>query len=380
MLDVRTCSVGGRFVCGALWMVALAVGLGAGLGACASRPTAEFAAYKEAFDAAREAGEAVLLDHASAERAFAESRAAPAEAADPEREFDFDAASIAAEGGAPDGVTVRFRAWQVVAEYNDALTALIEGRPQAEVAGEVGGLLESLRSFPVSAVADAAEGLTPFGGLIKSVLGQVQRAYEAEQFREAVLAGSELIPGFVALSIADAQDFYDMRRGLRDRARDPLLDSIRSDAQLFRATVGGIVVRRADGGDVGGGQNVAEFVERFNLLLVEVRAPTRDVGVGLGEEVLAMGLSAEEAGSLGVIVDRARGRAGMANALDAELLAYREVLVAYVRMLQRLDGATATLRTAAERRVFTLAPAEEIFRAALETRRALAHYEEVGNR
>ena len=92
-----------------------------------------------------------------------------------------------------DRVVVRMKAWDVVARYNDLLTALAEGRAADELAGAVDGLSSSLGSFPIAAVAVAWTEVSGYLAPLKPLALEAVRERSRRDFIAAVGKGGPLI-------------------------------------------------------------------------------------------------------------------------------------------------------------------------------------------
>ena len=182
--------------------------------ACTTIPQREFATYKDTFAKARTAGETVVLDYGVAVAQFEEIKARRA-AAKPEqrrRGAPFDPGAPRRRSPLPvDHVLVRMQAWDVVARYNDLLTALAEGKPADELAGGRRRALREPQRLPAEGdrgqrgrgvgLPGAAEGARSRSGTrafappVRRGRGQGRAADQRQVHRPAARGRGGLLPG-----------------------------------------------------------------------------------------------------------------------------------------------------------------------------------------
>src|SRR5687768_6103177 len=108
------------------------------LAGCTSLPATEFSAYRNAFDAARTAGEQVTLDYGAAvaenklrrSQVAASTRPAPLSS---NSKTTFSVAAVMESSSVSGDVAERLRAWQVVADFNEALVSIAEGKSSRDL-------------------------------------------------------------------------------------------------------------------------------------------------------------------------------------------------------------------------------------------------------
>ena len=188
------------------------------LGACTALPLQHFSTYRDTFSKAQSAGEDVLLDYAAARATLTgiDAGRAASRPAEPERLTRIPPTPPGAQ--AIDHITVRLRAWNVVARFNDALLAVAEGRDTPHVAGAADALLHSLNTFPLEAVRDVGADVIPFAGAIAAVLTAAERELSRRAFLQTLAKyGPVVREQFIGLLKQDVDDFYRMRFLLNDR-------------------------------------------------------------------------------------------------------------------------------------------------------------------
>jgi hypothetical protein len=209
-------------------LVSLVLAAAALASSCTAVPQREFLAYRDAFDAAREASEGVLADYGAvrveAARLTPAAPDASAAAASLSQQLGLDTYGPRAETSGDDALDVRLRAWDIAGKYNDALLALATGASEDEVGAAVNGLLDSLQAFPVGEIAETAGDIVPYSGVVTDVIRMIQDDVAARRFAQAVRKASPLMRDFTGLLGADAALFR--------KARLALLDQQFADAQI----------------------------------------------------------------------------------------------------------------------------------------------------
>jgi hypothetical protein len=346
------------------------------LGACTALPTQQFSTYRDTFAKAQAAGEDVLLDYAAARTRLADIDAArqSSRSTEPQRLSKVPASATTAQ--AVDHVTVRMRAWNVVARFNDALVAVGEGRSVTEVAAASDALLQSLNTFPIDAVKELGADLVPFAGTISAVLAAAEREVSRQAYLQALAKYSPVVrEQFIGLLKKDVDDFYQVRFGLNDREYlQIVIDDIGGGIKRFRElaersqyTPEVQAVAAAINGALGGlpasAEKTALVAEFRNVTAALAKAPA--------------GAAAPDALTLDklqrirdeIVQDAQRGLAK-----NTELVPYGEVLSSYRTLLDR----TARTLKAAEDSVTSGArrepPSDELLNAVVLLRQSYLKY------
>jgi hypothetical protein len=241
-------------------LASLAVAVAGLASGCTTVPQQPFVAYRDAFDAARVASENVLADYGAVrvESAKLTPPRSAAEAGSLSEQLGLDAWAPPDDTTGDDALDVRLRAWDIAGEYNDALLALASGASEDEVGAAVNGLLDSLQSFPVGEVAEAAGGVVPFAPVVTNVVQMIQDDVAARRFAQAVRKASPLMHDFTELLRADAVLFR--------KARIALLDQQFADAQIAVVIAADRVreVATAHGWSEGDAAQVRQFLAQAN--------------------------------------------------------------------------------------------------------------------
>ncbi len=348
---------------------------------CSRIPTREFASYTSAFERVRAVGEEVLLDYALQleaheeleRRAGSANRERDAEASD---RFHFDVAELTDPSSAPDDVGVRLRAWQVLGQYNEALAAVAQGRSADEIAASVDGLIHTLRTFPSRTVVDAALQVTPFAGAAKLALEVIEREAAARRFAQAVRAAQPAIERFLVLLEDDAQNFYNIRKGLHDLAVDERSDRMNDLARTVARIAAEFRIPVEQGADADHG-TVHEIINQINETYSAIPDWPQD---GLLPSLAAKASGNEYTklahSQLEQLADEIERHAEKTRALDDQLLAYREVMTLYVKSIRQTRQALLELALPQRQQRTAQTIAGELFAAAMQLKRAINDYKQ----
>ncbi len=341
---------------------------------CTTVPSKEFATYKDTFNQARAAGEQVLLDHGAAASLVEErDRASPVPKA---RGEPFDPVMVAQETGRIDHIAVRMKAWDVVARYNDLLTALAEGKSADELAAAVDGLSNSLGTFPIAEVALSWTQVSGYLAPLKPLALEAVREQSRRKFVAAVAQGGPLITDkFITLLKEDTKYFYRVRWGLNTQEYEPVVDEVNEAGKRFVA-----VAKQF--------QQTPEVVSTLEALNASVsRLPAQKVGTATQPAMNPVTLKPPAAGAppptpealvqLQSLQADAAALVAQALAKDAELDAYRQVLTHYVEMLNQLDQSMRALQLAAEQAQPAFPQAAELQRTVILLREAYIKYKDM---
>jgi len=346
---------------------------------CTTVPTKEFATYKETFNQARKAGEDVLLDYGVAAAQYQE-RLAKGSDAKPKpkvRAEPFDPSSVAKNMASVDHIAVRMKAWDVVARYNDLLTALAEGKAADELAGAVDGLSSSLASFPVAEVALSWTEVSGYLAPLKPLALEAVREQSRRQFVAAVGKVSPLITDkFLKLLREESKDFYKVRWGLNDMDYRPAVDEIAFVGNRFADVTEQFQQT----------QDVTTTLAKLNADLLTL--PQKVIGDKSKPEIPKVEPKSSPAGAPAPTVEvlaqleslqsDAAARIGHALAKNAELDAYREVLTHYIALLDQLEQNMRALQIAAEQAQPTIPQGGDLERTVILLRQAYMKYKDIG--
>jgi len=188
---------------------------------CAQIPVAQLGQYRQAFSQAQEASEKVLLDYDQAlkdARTFLRSRQAPALPAAP-YPLTWNEALNSLEARVPDDIEARRLALKVVADYNEVLTQLAEGKTVDEVKAGASGLVSSIDKFVSVTKGAGIPGLSAITSIISTFVEYLEKARLREEFVQAIEKGSPIVEKIIDALIADIGTHYDARATLLNRER-----------------------------------------------------------------------------------------------------------------------------------------------------------------
>lgn len=188
----------------------LAVVLLCGLSGCSGIPKAELQSYVRSFDAARNAAEEYMLTGKALVRQVAEHPenqmgARQREEVRDQRLRDLDA---------------RLAALAVIAEYNDTLVALAEGKNAATIEAGLRGFLDALSQFQF--LASSTASFMPYIAPISIALEVIENLIRQRQFVEAVNKGQPIVQDLLRILRADVQAIVDIDEQVTEFDRDRL--------------------------------------------------------------------------------------------------------------------------------------------------------------
>ncbi|MBP1686341.1 MAG: hypothetical protein H6Q33_2484 [Deltaproteobacteria bacterium] len=361
-------------VIGLRWSIASVLLAAIATAGCTTVPSREFTTYKDSFAKARAAGETVVLDYGVAVAQFEEIKAKQA-AAKPAKKMrePFDPNAAGRNQAAVDHILIRMKAWEVVARYNDLLTALAEGKSAEELAGAVDGLSASLNSFPIKDVAAAATQVSGYLAPLRALALEAAKEHSRRQFIDAVGLGAPLInDSFLKLLRDETGDFYLVRERLNDREISALADTANSTGTRLSELVSAYQASRdADAA-------IAAFnadVERLPVLRGGVRLvfPLKSPSQR-GTNPLTPDVAAQ----IATLAQDAKAQVAKVMAKDDELTAYRQVLIAYLGLLNQLEHSLRGLLAAAEQAQPGIPQGADLERAVILLRQAYMAYKDKG--
>ena len=352
----------------------VALSLLALLWGCAAIPTQQFEAYKSAFDKVRASGEEVLLDYGVAKNDYEKRQEAESEGAEldaPDR-FEFDISAITENEEPLDEVGVRMHAWNVLARYNETLMAIAQGRSTAEISAAVDGLTQALSKFQVRAISEATADVIPYAGVAKAALEIIEREIAAHRFIESIQAVYPEINKFLDLLESDAQNFYNIRLGLHNLDYDLIVDQIADHVGLFQDLSKDFNIP-ADTGE-------EETTHRIYPLITQINDTLAVIPDWPSDNILVLSQSGDREytelahSKFLELANEIERKAAEARAVDDQLIAYRNMLIQYVKLVQQTMRALNTVVKAIEENRQPEVVAQNMFDVAVKLKRAIAEY------
>lgn len=232
-----------------------------GVGGCTIVPQQEFSEYTQAFNEAKSATEQLLLDLDTSKKIVEKiknTRNPPAVQAGP-----FPLKVDLAAFGSPeiDPVGARRVYLEAVSKFNTVLTDLAAGKKPEEVRNSVDSLISGLNNvagligetLPIPGVA---------GGLISTVIGQLQQARNRQQFVAALQAGAPIVDGILDLFRKDAEDVYTIMAGVATIDADHQTDLVFDLSEQMKKVAAD---HKAPEGDVAG--DLGKIEKKLRIVL-----------------------------------------------------------------------------------------------------------------
>lgn len=345
---------------------------------CTTLPTREFGSYRAAFHEARVAGEKVLLDYSAALKDYERINAEKAKSEAAEKKTDrpvWSRAKVQEEALEADVIAVRLRAWSLVGAYNEALSALAEGKPAKELGTSFDGLVDSLESFPWDKAGDKFASLaSSVGGfvgpaveIVRDLIVEAKREQDRRKFLAAIQEGAPLVHGLIALLEADADDFYSTRYAI--------FDHVYGKGITRRV---GTLARTAQQIVISGGkpdENAAEAIARLNMALGRI-LQYRDGSLRVSPSGGPTNYSEQMLRDLASLTVQVESEAQKATEMELRMDDYEALLSEYVRMLVKLDQSLRKLQTAAANPEVAAPDVGDLAALAIRVKRAIAAYEQ----
>jgi hypothetical protein len=334
-------------------------------GACTSVPETEFTAYTQAFDAAKQSTEQILvaMDGARATAETIERGRQPAAA--PAGPFPISISLTNTASIPEDQTAKRRRALETVSHFNAVLVELAAGRKPEEIRSSVDSLISGLKD-----VASLAGFAVPVpggaGALIATVVEQLEKASNRQQFADALREAAPLIDAIFANLAKDAEDVYEIMARSAKKDVDRTLDQI------------------TDG-----------YVQ-LRMVAAEHRAPTGTIGEGYAKFTTALGAALKQAGlddptkfttrlptagskdfdammlsQLEQTLAQLQAAADAYSAIVAKQQAFYRLVVAYGALLAKTRETLQAVRLALDRPPDIRAQATELLAFAFDVKRKL---------
>lgn len=353
---------------------------------CTALPAQEFAAFKKSATSARELGEQIVLDYSADLQRAADYGIEVPDATSPEA--GDGALADAGDGGngddplafsvldaykvaaAEDPIAERLKAWAVFGNYVDALSGLAEGKSVKEVAPAVNGLVKSLKDFPSESLTKVLGKVTPWTGVLTTVLELAEQAHSRATFIKLVKEASPLVDFLVIeLLLADAQNYYNVRLGLYSLEVDAMTDRATDLARSFLTAAPAVSAAEPPDELVAVTQEMNEVLQRLpggTSEVIEVNGGAADNG----EYTDALGAQ------LRTIKTNLEGIVAQIEDKHAAMLSYRKAMVSYVTALRQLQTVSADLLKAVEQNKSGSLDVNTLVNVIIQARQAYAAYKD----
>jgi hypothetical protein len=326
--------------------------------ACTSVPVHEFASFREAVDKARAAAEVVLTDYSAA---VAEQRVLMSTRKPDQHKGAgaFDPMTAGGDGANLDYVAVRYQAWAIVGKYNDALATLDERPSTVDVGDAVDGLVNSLSQSPLAEAQEFVTALAPFLGPLNELLAEADKQASRQRFLAGLKTGLPLIKDdLIALLKKDSQLMAEVRFGLNDILYERSLDRFNEAKRQFDSLSSNYApteeVRRMQA-------EIAAALAKLPRDSDGKAAPLRSPAKSGSQEAVTAAVLAELEWQRTQTINEIAG----AMRVNDTLLAYYDVLGAYVKLPNKVAANKGQLFRAAESGQKFVLPSDKLLKAVI---------------
>lgn len=332
-------------------------------------PTSELQDFRNAISVSQSAGESIFsVYEATREETLKNQRedalrnSTPNPAALPYA-TEFKPREFLAKSGTVDDMEVRRTAFVALTDYADALTALAEGRPEADVKSRMTALGGSLKVF--AELADVAKSAVPLVGpiigLATTAVEAAQNAQSQAQFRSALEKGEKAVTGILDFLVEDTKYYYGARFALVERKSVLLGSGINADVEQVIAIVGDFSASDDD-------EILPSMQETVDEALKVIRS-SAEVDLSALTNAAASPLSNTAQSQLVTLKTQIEQKRGVYTALVVSLNTYETALQSYVTMLDRTKSGFIALRAALDRPLSVEHSFEGILRMAFDVRK-----------
>ncbi|MBE7492924.1 MAG: hypothetical protein HS108_14380 [Planctomycetes bacterium] len=316
------------------------------LASCASIPEQELARYVQTFNQAENASKIVLSEAETDLQLLLARKLSRVD--DPTTWPEFDPRK--ATGLAPDEqIKARDEVWNILRSYTQLLTSLAAGTD--ELSGELKNFVSTAADVAATAANAAYPGAGALIGLLTAPIEAIIRLMAAERFKEAVAAADKLVSDLVQLMIDDTRSFYHLKEV------NVMRELQAEDGELLAQHK--ILLSRLRGASLPADSEKANAlnadVEAIAKLLETIPlSPDAKKAEQVREILEALAATSNEpAMTDGALADISSARSWFekyhkrCGAHRERLVAYINVLAAYVRALDTMRTAHAALTAAA---------------------------------
>ncbi|MBU2453584.1 MAG: hypothetical protein KJ668_09760 [Proteobacteria bacterium] len=262
-----------------------------------------------------------------------------------------------------DDIQIRIQAWGVIERYNDVLSRLAEGKSVNEVAAAADGLVTSLSNFPLEEISDAAGEILPYVGILKAILSKAEQERTRQAFISTIKKmGPEIEKRFISFLREDARRFYNIRKGLNDRAYAGIQDQVTDLSQDYLSLAKNY---KPD-------TKLQALTDQINQLRTYLK---------LKEQLKLNNGALNSYDSIAYIqLTQIKGqveeKVTEAKLKTNELFAYQDMIVAYVELINKVSSSLVALRVAVENNILTSPSVEDLVPVFIELRKAIQIYQD----
>lgn len=314
----------------------------ASLNSCASISEHEFSDYLQTFEQVRKSSELVLLDYAAAKKeklALDQQQNGTPYLRQPAFQTD----QLVLPEDSIDDVAIRFKAWEIVDSYNQALTNLIAGKPP-ETEDKTKELLRNIVSLSGKAIASTASNVSPAFAALSGIATELGKIYEQHKTLAVLIEVSPIISSQLLADMRkDTVLFYRVRYGLNNYHYQQI------NAKIGRK-VGDFIKIANSVSNENRNKTVLPLIKTLNQNLAMIAHST--TGARFKEIKLSARLgdnnSAQTIAQLIALKEQILELVEQAKQQDRTLEAYRQMLTVYAYMLNELEFQLKLMQQVAE--------------------------------
>ena len=342
---------------GSFWLIFVILSFSA----CAkSLPQLELRTYQDSVTQTREAATEVLGVYADDVQ---ENKANQAKAANklPPFERTFDLEQVLQKQKELDTVGTRLIALQTITRYTDLLVTLAEGKSVEQVQNRAGSLIASLETIGGFLSVAPVPGLQLATPLLKTVIGELEKARTREQFRTAVEQGEVIIVKILAFLEGETPLYYRLAITLFDVKHGAVIAEVSSSVR----DIIGIVASHQAPSDPNFLKNTEEELNKtLGSMAFEFEAVKLDPQGTTPFSSVAQS-------QIRLLMENVTAGAEQEKQLVADLNAYYQMLETYVILLKQTEKSLHSLRVAFDKPLDVQAEFENTLRLALQLRQQI---------
>lgn len=350
--------------------ISFAVLIVCGLNSCASIPAAEFSDYVHTFGQVRNASELVLLDYASAKKEKLaldqQQKGIPYQ-----RHSSFQTNKLILPKESVNDIAIRFKAWDIIDTYNQALTNILAGKPP-ETEDKTKGLLRNVFALSGKAIVSTASNISPAFAALSGLGTEIGKIYEKDKTLAILIQVSPVISTkLIADMRKDAALFYQVRYGLNNYYYQQINTKIARKIAEFIKLAQSVPRENRK-------KNILPLIKTLNKNLAMMAQTST------GKRLKAIQLksqfgdqdSAQTIEKLKSLQEQILALIEQTQQQDRALDAYRQMLTIYVYMLNELDDRLKLmLQVAQEQQPVEVLENNEFSNTVLKMRQSYLYYQ-----
>lgn len=346
----------------------------ASLNSCASIPESEFSGYLHTFEQVRKTSELILLDYAAAKKEKIaldqQQQGIPYL-----RESSFHTDQLVLSEDSIDDVALRFKAWEMIDDYNQALANLIAQKPP-ETEDKTKALLRNIVAVSGKAIVSTASNISPAFSALSGIASELGKIYEQHKTLDVLLKVSPIISSQLLADMRkDTVLFYRVRYGLNSYRYQQINTKIGRKVGDFIKIANTVAADNRQA-------RVLPLLKTLNTNLAMIaQTPTAagfkevkispKVGDNHSEQAMNQLVSLKE--QILELIEQAKQQ-------DKSLDAYRQMLTVYVYMLNELEFQLKLMQQVAEeQQSVEILATNDFSKVVLKMRQSYLYYQSTKN-